>query len=58
VEILTLEGYAGQKADVVIAKRNDGSIFVRFKFMEGYGYPSLELDKLKALIAKCDMLKE
>jgi len=51
-----LHEFAGQNADVVIVKRNDDSILVRFESINGYGFPSLELNKLKSLIKICDKM--
>ena len=53
-----LKEYAGQKADVVITKRDNGSVFVVFKKTDGYGYPTLELEQLQKLTQKCEAIKE
>ena len=53
---ITLKEYAGQRADVEITVRTDCSVYVTFKMTPGYGYPSLELSELQALINKAKEL--
>jgi len=55
---LILKEYAGQYADVIIIKRDDGSVYVTFKMIEGYGYPKLELDELEGLFKKAKLMGE
>ena len=58
LEELKLSEYAGQKCDVFIIKRKDGSVYVTFDHKEGYGHPALELDKLKNLVEKAEAMKK
>ena len=47
---LTLREYAGQHCDVVINTRTNGTKYVTFQSMTGYGYPSLEQAELEHLL--------
>ncbi len=55
-EKLVLKEFAGQKNDVEIIKRWDGSKFVRFEMAKGFGYPKLELNEMKELLNKMEAL--
>ena len=57
LEIVQLQEYAGQKCDVVLTKRLDGSVFARIEHTEGYGYGILELSQLKDLVKRCEAMK-
>ncbi len=58
IEELILDGVGGQECRAVITKRDRGRAsgcgrtYVRFESTRGYGYPSLELDEMKLLLAK------
>jgi len=56
IEQVILKEFCGQQSDAVIVKRDNGSVFVYFTHAEGYGRPSMELDKLKELVRRCDNL--
>jgi len=47
---MILKEFAGQRKDVSLHVRDDGSRYVTFHAPEHYGYPSLELDQLKRLV--------
>ena len=54
---LLLREYAGQGCDVKIVIRESGSAYVSFRALPGYGYPSLEKDKLEALLEQIEELE-
>lgn len=61
-QTLTLKGWGGQHADVEIHRRSDdipwaGKVYVTFKYRAGYGYPSLELDRLKAVVEQAEQME-
>ena len=56
MEKVILTEYAGQRADVHIVQRDDGSVYVIFTSVEGYGWPKLELAQLEALLVRCKAL--
>ena len=56
MEELKLKEFAGQKNDVIIIKRNDGSKFARFMMVPAFGYPKLELNEVKELLKKMEAL--
>ncbi len=58
LEKLKLHDFAGQNCDVEITGRKNGSIFVRFESMEGYGNPILELEQLESLVKRCKMMED
>lgn len=53
---LKLKEFLGQRHDVVLFERNDGSKYITFKSDPGYGAPSCELDKLKELLGMLEKL--
>lgn len=54
---LILKEYAGQKCDVKITIRENGSSYVTFNSVEGYGSPSLEKEELEKLITMMELIK-
>ena len=52
MEELKLKEFAGQRCDVTIIKRENGSKFVIFESESGFGHPSLEESELKDLLEK------
>lgn len=50
-----LREFAGQRCDVLICTRNNGSQYVTFKSQTGYGYPSLERDQLVELLRRMNV---
>lgn len=55
-EELILYEFAGQKCDVKIRNRQDGSVFVIFESESGFGNPMLDLEQLESLVRKCKTL--
>lgn len=53
-ETWRLKEFAGQCCDVVITKRDDGSVFVVFRSTPSFGYPCLELKQLRNLLRRCE----
>ncbi len=56
---LILKGAAGQHCDVKICSRSRdvpwaGRVYVAFTMRNGYGYPSLELHEIKAIVKKME----
>lgn len=49
---MTLEEFAGQRCDVEITRREDGSVYATFQSEPHYGYPSLELDEVQELLRR------
>ena len=54
---LKLLGFAGQQADVILIKRDDGSKYVTFESAPGYGYPALEEKELLDLVLRLKDLR-
>ena len=54
---LTLKDFAGQRCDVVIHVRTNGSSYATFRAAPGYGYPSLEIGNLEELLEKMKSLE-
>lgn len=54
---MTLEEFAGQRCDVEITRREDGSVYVTFESEPHYGYPSLELDEVQELLRLMEGMK-
>lgn len=49
---------AGQHCDIVIMRRHNGTVCVRFEHAEHYGYPHLELAELERLLQKMRTLAQ
>ncbi len=56
-QTVTLREWGGQRCDVEIHRREDKSVFVTFKCQQGYGYPMLELDRLKAIVEQGEQME-
>ena len=56
-QIVTLKEWGGQRADVEIHRRNNKSVYVTFTSAPGYGYPTLELDRLKAVVEQGEQME-
>ena len=56
-QTVTLKEWGGQRADVEIHRREDKSVYVTFKSQSGYGFPSLELDRLKAIVEQGEQME-
>lgn len=50
VVVVKLEEFGGQKADVELIRSTSGEWSVMFKSKEGFGYPCLDMDRLKFLM--------
>ena len=55
MEQITLD-WGGQNCHIELIKRNDGSKYVRFCSLPGYGYPSLEKCELEKVLEKLKKL--
>ena len=49
---------AGQCCDIVLTKRDDGSVFVTFRSKPGYGYPALERSQIEMILQEVKELEE
>ena len=52
-----LRGWGGQRSDVKLTRREDKSVFVTFTMEPGYGFPTLELDRLKAIVEQGEQME-
>lgn len=55
---MRLYEFAGQKCDVVMTRISSGEILIRFENKEGYGYPSLDENKLLKLLKTIEVFKQ
>ena len=54
---LRLKDFGGQQCDVVLVKREDGSKYVRFESVSGYGHPSVEANQLVEILQRVKALE-
>ena len=54
---IKLREFAGQRTEVVLSSRQEGSWYVNFRSEPGYGAPCLEEAKLRELLSLIEKVK-